>query len=292
MIINSQNLATLYVAFNAAYQRGFAAVEPQWSAIATEVKSTTGENEYGWLGAWPRLREWLGDRVVNNIAAHGYTIKNRKFESTVGVPADKIEDDQFGVYAPLFEEMGRAAAAHPDELVFDLIKTGFEQLAYDKVAFFGDHKVGKKVVKNYQAGDKAPWYLLDCSRALKPFIYQNRRPARFVRKDDPNKSDRVFETDEFRYGVDCRSNAGFGFWQMTFGSKADLTRENLREAFSAMSAQEDEKGKKLAIRATHLLVPPGLEFAARDLVMASVNAAGATNTDFNLVKVIASPYLG
>lgn len=292
MIINSQNLAALNTAFNASYQKGLAKVEPTWPTIATEVKSTSASNTYAWLGAWPRLREWIGDREVDNISAHDYTIKNRKFSGVVKVKADDIEDDQFGIYAPVFEEFGRSARVHPDELVYEAVRNGFVDLAYDKVPFFGDHKVGKKVVKNYQAGDKTPWYLLDCSRALLPFIYQNRRPYRLVRRDDPNKSDDVFDTDEFKYGIDCRANVGYGFWQMAFGSKAELTRENLRAAFADMGGQQDDKGNKLAVRATHLLVPPSLEFAARDLVVASVNAAGATNTDFNLVKVIASPYLG
>ena len=292
MIINTANLNTLYAGFNAAYQKGFAGVTPLWDTIATEVKSTTGSNEYGWLGSWPKLREWLGDRVVNNIAAHGYSIKNRKFESTVSVKADDIEDDQYGVYAPLFQEMGRAAGTHPDELVFETLKTGLTEKGYDKVPFFGNHKVGKATVSNLQAGAEPRWYLMDCSRALKPLVYQNRRPYRLIRKDDPSKSDKVFTTDDYSYGVDCRANVGFGFWQMAYASGAELTKDNLRAAFTAMAAQEDESGKKLGIRATHIIVPTTLEFAARDLILASVMAGGGTNTDLNLVKVVGTSYLG
>lgn len=292
MIINSANLQTLYTSFNAAYQKGFAGVTPLWGTIATEVKSSTAANEYGWLGSWPKLREWIGDRVVNNIASHGYTIKNRKFEGTVSVKADDIEDDQFGVYAPLFQEMGRASATHPDELVFEALKSGVDALCYDKLPFFSaNHKVGKKNVSNLQDGNKPAWFLLDCSRSLKPLVYQNRKPYRLIRKDDPQKSDKVFETDEFRYGVDCRASVGFGFWQMGFASKADLTRENLRAAYTALAKQEDENGKKLGVKATHIIVPTALEFAARDLVLASVNAAGATNTDYKLVEVVSTSYL-
>lgn len=292
MIINAGNLQTLFTSFNASYQKGFAGVTPIWSTIATEVKSSTAANEYGWLGSWPKLREWVGDRVVNNIASHGYTIKNRKFEGTVSVKADDIEDDQYGVYGPLFQEMGRASATHPDELVFEALKGGFVEKCYDKQAFFSAaHPVGKKNVSNLQAGAQPAWYLMDCSRALKPLVYQNRRPYRLIRKDDPQKSDAVFKTDNFEYGVDCRANVGFGFWQMAFASKAALTRENLRAAYTALAGQEDENGKKLGIKATHIIVPTALEFAARDLILADRNDGGGTNTDANLVKVVSIAYL-
>lgn len=33
----------------------------------------------------------------------------------------------------------------------------------------------------------------------------------------------VFTRKEFRYGVDCRDAAGFGFWQLAFANKRALT---------------------------------------------------------------------
>ena len=40
---------------------------------------------------------------------NGYEIENNPFESTVNVPRDDIEDDEYGVYGPLMEQMGNAA---------------------------------------------------------------------------------------------------------------------------------------------------------------------------------------
>jgi phage major head subunit gpT-like protein len=59
--------------------------------------------------------------VVKNLAAHSYKIANRDFEQTITVPRNDIEDDQYGVFGPMFEEMGRSAAEFPDELVFGLM---------------------------------------------------------------------------------------------------------------------------------------------------------------------------
>ncbi|WP_425518176.1 Mu-like prophage major head subunit gpT family protein [Stenotrophomonas indicatrix] len=52
------------------------------------------------------------------MAAHGYSIANKSFESSISVPRADIYDDEVGNYDPLFEEMGRASTAQPDELAF------------------------------------------------------------------------------------------------------------------------------------------------------------------------------
>ena len=61
------------------------------------------------------------------------------------------------------------------------------------------------------------WYLLCTTRSLKPFIFQERKKAKFTaltRDTDEN----VFMRDEFLYGVDARDGVGYGFWQMAYGS--------------------------------------------------------------------------
>jgi len=297
MIINQSNLQLLFTGYRANFQAGFAGVTPMWSQIATEVPSSTKTEKYGWLGQMPRIREWVGDRVVNNIGAHDYSITNKPFESTIGVPRDDIEDDTYGIYAPLMTEMGRGVAAFPDELVFGLAKQGFASKCYDGEAFFSAaHKVvdekGKEVaVSNTGGGAGAPWFLLDTSRALKPFIFQKRRAFDFVTKDNPKTSDHVFNRNEYVYGTEGRCNVGFGFWQMAFGSKQALSKEAFRAARTAMMKMKGDGGRPLGIAPTLLVVGPTNGDAARDIILAERDAAGATNTDRNLVKILETPWL-
>lgn len=291
MIINAANLSTLQTGFKTAFNIGFTSGAPLWPKIATLVPSTTGTEEYGWLGQWPRLREWIGDRQVQNLSTYSYVIKNKDFEVTVSVPRNAIEDDQFGVYTPLMTEMGSSAATHPDELIFGLLAAGFSTACYDGQYFFdSDHPVGDTTVSNVQAGSGSPWFLLDTSRSLKPLIYQKRKDYKFislVREEDPN----VFMRKEYIYGVDGRCNVGFGFWQMGFGSKAALTKDNFVAARQAMSSLKSDQGRPLGIRPTLLVVGPSLEQAANELIKAERNAAGATNTLLNAVDILVSPYL-
>lgn len=152
MIVNQQNLHGLNVAYSTAYNKAFQGRKTQYERIATVVPSTTASTDYKWLGQMPQMREWIGEREIQSLSAYNYAIRNKKFEMTVAVPRDDIEDDTYGVYAPMFANIGEAAAEHPDVLVFDALKAGFKENCYDGKPFFAqDHasgKDGKQTVSN------------------------------------------------------------------------------------------------------------------------------------------------
>lgn len=298
MIINQTSLRSLYTGFSTAFQGGFDGVAPAYTRIATTVNSTTAENEYGWLGQLPGFREWIGDRVVNNIATHGYTIRNRKFEQTVSVDRDHIEDDNIGIYTPLFEELGRSARVFPDKLVYGALAAGFTSACYDGQYFFDtDHPVIAEdgsvgTVSNFQGGVGTAWFLLDVSRALKPIIYQSRRPfGNLVRKDNPN-DDNVFNANQFVYGNDGRANVGYGFWQMAYASKQALNADNYEAARAAMASfKADRSGEPLGINPTLLVIPPTLEGAALRLLNSELGSGGVTNEWKGTAEILKSSWL-
>jgi phage major head subunit gpT-like protein len=290
MIVNPQTLRGIYVGFNTLFNRALTTVEPVYKAIATVTPSTTDSETYAWLGDIPGMREWVGDREIQNLAASDYTIKNKSFELTIGVDREAVEDDKIGLYNPSVEMLAQSAAMHPDELIFALLASGFEAKCYDGQPFFSDaHKVGKKNASNkgtaqlsleayiaaraammsltnskgralnlvpdtlvvppaleakardilvadfingtrntmqgtakplvvpQLAGHDTAWYLLCTNRPIKPLIYQERKKAKFVSKT-AETDDNVFMSKRFLYGADSRGNAGFGFWQMAYGS--------------------------------------------------------------------------
>ena len=135
MVINGANLRAIYQGFNTIYNKAFAEAEPQYQKVATVVPSTTGEETYAWLGDIPGMREWIGDREIQNLTASDYTVKNKSFELTVGLPKEAVEDDKIGLYNPSVQMLGQSAALHPDELVFGLLKKGTTEKCYDGQAF-------------------------------------------------------------------------------------------------------------------------------------------------------------
>lgn len=295
MKLNSDTLKALNTAVKTIFQNAFSGAKTEYQKIAMVVPSNKGSNTYPWLGNSFNLREWVGERVIQNLKEYDYTIKNKKYEGTVAIPEEAIEDDDIGLYNPLIANMGDAAAKHPDELIFGLLKAGTSTLCYDKQNFFDtDHPVlqdGKEVsVSNYKTGSSAAWYLLDTSRPVKPLIYQKRKEYSLIKKDGENDDNRFWE-GKVVYGTDGRGNAGFGFWQMAYCSKEDLTAANFEAAYAAMCSFKGDNGKPLGIRPTILVVPPSLRSKANSIVTADKLANGADNPNKNLVEVMDTTWL-
>ncbi|MFQ2613729.1 Mu-like prophage major head subunit gpT family protein [Aeromonas caviae] len=294
-------LQSLFTGFKKNFEDAKSEAPAQYTKIATVIKSTTKSNTYGWLGKFPSLRKWVGDRVIESMKAHGYQIVNEDFEATVAVDRNDIEDDELGIYAPLFQEMGLAAGIHPDELCFGLLGAGFTTPCYDGQYFFDtDHPVYPKadgtgtpvlsanvvVDAGYQG---EPWFLLDTSRALKPVIFQDRKSPQLIamtKVDD----EAVFTRKEFRYGVDCRDAAGFGFWQLAFANKRALTPDNLWDSFSKMREFQADGGRKLGVKATLLVVPPSLEKLATQMLEREL-ANSSSNELKGKLELVVADYL-
>ena len=300
-VITAAVLSALKVGFNKSFQDGLAMAPSAWQKVATEIKSTTSVNLYGWMNNIPKMREWVGDRVLNVLKTSGYSLENKKFEDSIGVARTDIEDDNVGMYAPLFTELGRAANEHIDESVFALLKTNGD--CFDGQNFFDvDHPIygingeTESVLGTYSNADidaakpnDPRWYLLDCSRALKPLIYQNRLDAKLTSMDK-EEDEAVFMRDEYRHGVRARRAFGYGLPQLAFASNKPLTADAYAVAKAKMANQVTDNNRKLGVRPTILVVPPQLEAAAKALIKAeTIN--GTTNVHRDDVEILVTPFV-
>ncbi|QRF51647.1 hypothetical protein D4A92_09470 [Rhizobium rosettiformans] len=296
MDINASTLRAIYTGLSTAYNARFSAVQTFYTTVAMTVPSSTAMNEYPRLDDIPGFREWLGDRIVHDLGAQTYVIKNRTFEKTIGIKREQIDDDQIGIFTPVAGQMGQDAAQFPDQLIWPLFKTGETVKCYDGQYFFdtdhpGYNEAGGAIsVSNFTDGAGPAWYLVDDTQVMKPLVYQTRRPfvlTPLQSPDDPN----VFYQNKFVWGVDGRCNAGFGLWQLAHKSKATLNEANYEAARTALSTIRRRDGSPLNIRGAKLIVPPALEGVARKLVAAETAANGATNVWNRSADVVVVPYL-
>lgn len=299
MILNETALDLAFRGFKSIYTDAYNKAETHHGKIAMTVPSSAREEAYGWLGQFPQLREWVGgERIVKVIKAHGFSIQNRKFESTVGIKREDFADDRLGVFKPMFAEMGQLAAMHPDQLLFSLLKLGGAELCYDGQYFFDtDHPSvdadGNTISVSNTAGDNAlanPWYLLDTSRAIRPLIWQEREKYDFQTINNIGDT-RVFMTDEFLYGVRARVNAGYGLWQLAYRSVDPLDEGTYAAARTAMRQLRGDQGRVLDIKPNVLIVPTGLEAAARRLLMSERHDNGASNVWKDSADIIVTPHV-
>lgn len=296
IIVNRQSLTNLFTGFKSSFQAGLDQADPMYQQIAMTVPSTTSGNNYGWMGKVPKVREWVGDRVVQNMMVHDYAIKNKDFELTIGVDRNEIEDDEYGIYGPLYQEMGLEIAGHPDDLVWGLLANGFATTCFDGQYFFDiDHPVldangNVTSVANTNGGAGTAWYLVDDTRVIKPILFQERKKADFIAMDQ-DTDEKVFNSRQFRYGTHARHNVGFGFWQLSYGSKQPLDAANFKVARTAMMEMKSDYGKPLKLKPRKLIVPPSLEDAADVLVNTKELAGGGSNPLYGKAEVVVVPWL-
>lgn len=296
MLLNKTNLLNTTVGFNTIFNAAFEAYKPVWSMVAMEVPSGTATNDYRWLGKLKGMREWLGDRVLNNLEQSGYQIRNKHFENTVEVDADDFSDDQIGIYSPMMADLGQTAAEHPDQMVFGLLRNAHTTPCYDGQNFADtDHPVVQAdgtiaSVSNYQAGAGEMWALMVTTRPVKPLIFQNRKKPQFVAMDNPDDPT-VFLKNKLLFGVDGRWNVGFGLWQMAFISKATLTAENYAAARAAIMAMTGDGGRPLNLIPNLLVVGGNNEGAGRKILKNALADGGESNEWAGTADIFVTPLL-
>lgn len=303
MIINKESIANLFVSLKTTFNKAFGAVDPMWQKVAMKVTSTSGSNDYKWLGRFPKMQRWVGEKKIKSLEAFKYVVTNEDFEATVEVDRNDIDDDNLGMYTIDAQAAGESSAELPDELVFEAINGAFDHLCFDgQYLCDTDHPVinpttgnpesvsnkgvvalsaasqaaaiaslgaAKNAMGKFKDNEGRPlnvkpnvllvpvaledianalytadrlddgkvnlykgkylpvvsarltsdtaWFLLDMSKVVKPFIYQERKAPVFVSQVDP-QSDSVFMQKKFKFGAEARAAAGYGFWQLVYGS--------------------------------------------------------------------------
>jgi phage major head subunit gpT-like protein len=268
MIINQENLARLYTGFTAVFNGAFQDTATWYERAAMTVPANTRIMDYKFLLDFPMVREWIGDRQISSLEPQAYQVETKDWEATIEVDRNDVEDDQLGFYNPIVAALAQEARKHPEKLIADLLSGGFAASCYDGKTFFAaDHAVGDGTASNFGGGTGTGWYLLDTSRAVKPFIFQLRREVQLVRMDRQD-DEHAFMRKKLRYGVDYRGAAAYGLWQLAYACKDTLNPTSYAAARAAMMSVANADGRPLGIRPNLLLVPPALEAQAREILQA------------------------
>lgn len=287
-VISSGLLNGLRTTFSAIFETAYQGTPTFYEKLATKIPSKNKSNTYGWVANQIYMREWIGPRVVQNLAEHGYQVLNKKFEATVELQREDIEDDNLGMFTnAVLPGMAEAARKHPDVLLAAMLQSS--TLAFDGLSLFNDSHLTYAPAGSTQTYDNnfalaldatnfntawatmasyvgenglplnvqpnllivppqlkyvalslmnsttyaipggtntatidnvlrgwadvlvvpelanaaTTWYLADTSKAIKPFVFQERDAPEFVVRQNPDDP-KVFSDDVFTYGTRCR----------------------------------------------------------------------------------------
>lgn len=143
MLVNASNLASVFLNTKTIFNKAFDTAPSDWEQTTMLVPSGSSQNNYNWLSRFPKMRRWLGDKVIKSLAAFKYTIVNEDWEATISVDRNDIEDDTLGIYGIQAQEAAYSAKQLPDEIDSELKNGAFTNLCYDGQYFYDtDHAVG------------------------------------------------------------------------------------------------------------------------------------------------------
>jgi phage major head subunit gpT-like protein len=300
MIINFPALQSINNGVTMSFNDQLYAAKSLYKDFCFIVNSTGDAEVYPRLDMLPGVREWIGEREVYSLSQETFTIKNRMFEETISIDMNQFADDKYGMLAPAAAQLGQDAGNLPDKLVASLFKNGVSQIWVDGQDFFSANHVSfpntnsTATNSNYQSGSQTSWYLIDDSRVLKPFVFQNREPFQITFRGsltDPA----VFDRNELTWGTKGRCNAGYGLYQLIYRSDAPLNLANLVAARAAMAAWKRPDGSPMGISPTKLVVPPSLYPLAKAYEVNDFDPQQLSNLTPNtfkgLAKAVENPWL-
>lgn len=301
-LITPAAIAALHTSLSLKFQGGYSSAKTFWDKVATEIPSSTTSNTYGWMQQVDSMRQWVGPRVIRDLAGSAYQLTNLPFELTLGVDRHDWEDENTGIYTIRAEQMGQAAAKWPDEQVAAAVWAGRPAgagLCFDGLTYFNaNHTLNPAAVQTntntlaltagaYEtvraammgfvgetgrslgvvpdtlfvvpqleatakrilqadfiadaivatastvnvnkgtaqlvvspelgaiSGSTTAWILADCSKPIKPFIWQLRQPATFSQITSPDAFT-VMMLRQYIWGVEGRGAAGYGPWWLAY----------------------------------------------------------------------------
>lgn len=110
-----------------------------WPKITTVVQSDKDHEIYAEFGNIPAMREFIDERSVQGFGSKWkYEIWNKKYELTLGVRRDELEDELYGVIRMRIGDMAKMYRYSLDEMTFANIAAGAAatSLAWDGSPFF------------------------------------------------------------------------------------------------------------------------------------------------------------
>lgn len=167
------------IGLKAVYQKTFNETESKALPLATRIDSNDLSEKYAWLGNFPNMQKWVGDRDVQALTDYGYAITNELYESTITVPNIHLEYDKVGLYKPAIQQMAFEAKQFPSELIADLVVNGTTNTCYDgKMFFAADHEVDSTVIANMTTGELNSTNVLAAIMYMMSLTSENGKPLR------------------------------------------------------------------------------------------------------------------
>lgn len=143
MPIDIAELNKLEKLVRSEFTKAFNSIPTSYQEFTSEINDTESITPFEWIGALPRVREWIGARHIEDLKKYDYAIKKKDWEMTIKVPYRKAWDSSQTALAQFIKTRINSLGLqfkkdYPSEIVIQALENGTSNLAYDGVAFFAN----------------------------------------------------------------------------------------------------------------------------------------------------------
>lgn len=122
--LDAHKVEAAYVGFHKTFNDRLQSAESVVRRIATVVETTDLLDRQVWLQNTPKMRRWVGDKVLHKLRAESHPIVTYPHEASLEVPKHDILNDKLGLWKPKINDMVDAYGWALDELCIAMLAAG------------------------------------------------------------------------------------------------------------------------------------------------------------------------
>lgn len=224
-IVNEDFAATVEVRRNDIEDDQLGIYKPQAESAAWSAKQLPDELIYELVNKSFTEKCYDGKAFISDAHPVGKGVVSNKGKKKLSIESLAKAQASFGAGRTAMmkfkDDEGRPLNAKPSVLLVP-VALGDTARALMTVDRLEDGKPNPykgvcEVVEEPRLTNDDAWFLLDCNKPMKPFVYQERKKPQFVQQTNMD-SDDVFNRAVYKFGAEARAAAGFGHWQLAYGS--------------------------------------------------------------------------
>ncbi|RKY42045.1 MAG: hypothetical protein DRP85_04125 [Candidatus Makaraimicrobium thalassicum] len=141
----------------------------KWKQYCQVLPSSSQYEDYAWFAEQIVVREFKDSRQLSDFGELRFQAENIKFEATIQIPQDLIDDAKYGVIGQLIRQLAIKMARDPDKRATNLLKAAHTTTCYDGTYWCGTAHPGVDggpTISNYTTSGFGPDALKEALKRL------------------------------------------------------------------------------------------------------------------------------
>jgi phage major head subunit gpT-like protein len=122
--LDAHKIEAANVGFHTSFNNRLGKAESVFRKLATVVETSDLIDRQVWITSTPKMRRWVGDKVLTKLRAESHPILTYPHEASLEIPKHDLLNDKLGLWSPKINQIADAYGEAIDELVIAMLAAG------------------------------------------------------------------------------------------------------------------------------------------------------------------------